>query len=287
MTTLAAHSAPQAHSPRALRRAGWAIQRKIGTTLAATRSAISLARLAWRARTRKGPGQTRIDGLALHYDDPRSLLFEYKHVFVQRLYDFRPTRPDPRILDGGGHIGLSALRFKRLAPAASITTFEPDPRVLPLLRRNLTANGAPDVEIVPAALACQAGQAAFSPDGLDGGALATTGQAAALAVATVRLSDYLTEPVDFLKLNIEGAEVDVIREAKDRLRIVRQIAIEYHGFPELGERLGELLTCLAEAGFRCVVHSFDHRTNPAGQPPFRVRPNTRWFALIAGTRDGQ
>ena len=121
----------------------------------------------------------------------------------------------------------------------------------------------------------------------DGGALASCPGTNMIRVRTVCLSSYLTEPVDFLKLNIEGAELDVIREAGDTLRNVRRLAIEYHGFPELGERLGELLSRLAAARFRCVVHAFDAATNPAGHPPFRIHAAARWYALIAGTRDVQ
>jgi FkbM family methyltransferase len=229
----------------------------------------------------------RIAGLTLRYDDPRSLAFEFKHIFVQRLYDFRPTRPRPRVLDGGGHIGLSALRFRRLAPDAQITVFEPDPAIVPMLRENLATNGADDVSVVAAALAGNAGTASFAPDGIDGGALSSRPDAPLIDVPAVRLSEYLTTPVDFLKLNIEGAELDVIREAGAALANVRQLAIEYHGFPELGERLGELLTRLARAGFRTVVHAFDRATNPAGHPPFRIHAGTRWFALVAAFRDEQ
>ena len=36
-------------------------------------------------------------------------------------------------------------------------------------------------------------------------------------VPSVRLRDYLTEPVDFLKMNIEGAEWEVLEDTEDRL----------------------------------------------------------------------
>lgn len=286
MSTLATHPphVPQASPARTW---WWSVQRGIGRIATGACAACRLARLAWLARMRAGPGATRIAGLTLRYDDPVSLRFEFKHIFVQRVYDFRPTRPGPRVIDGGAHIGLSALRIKRLAPDARITAFEPNPRILPMLRENLAANGASDVEVVEAALAGADSLAPFTADGADGGTLARAGGPGAIRVPTVRLSPYLAEPVDFLKLNIEGAELDVVREAGPALRNVRQLAIEYHGFPELGERLGELLNLLADAGLRCVVHAFDRATNPAGHPPFRIHSHTRWFALIAAARDVQ
>ena len=49
------------------------------------------------------------------------------------------------------------------------------------------------------------------------------------AVSCDRLGrDYLTEPVDFLKMNIEGVEWEVLADSEDLLRQVREIVIEYH-----------------------------------------------------------
>ena len=38
----------------------------------------------------------------------------------------------------------------------------------------------------------------------------------------------MTEPVDFLKMNIEGTEWGVLADCKARLRWVREMVIEYH-----------------------------------------------------------
>lgn len=232
-------------------------------------------------------GTTRLSGLTLCYDDALSLYMEYKHIFDWGVYDFRPQSPAPRVLDCGAHIGLSALRFLRLAPGARVTCFEPDPRVVPLLRQNLRQNAdGRAVEVVTAALAAKRGKAAFVDDGADGGALSphTDSAAHAQTVATVRLSDYLNQPVDFLKMNIEGAELDVLREAAPKLHNVRQLVVEYHGFPQPGQVLHELLELLHQCGFRYSLHHFDYETNPAVKPPFRVHANTRFFLLVAATQ---
>lgn len=247
-----------------------------------------LAKLRRRALAaeRYRPGCLTLDGCRVHYDDLLSLYMEYKHIFAWGIYDFQPTGPRPRVLDCGSHIGLSVLRFKRIAPDCRVTAFEPDAAVLEMLSRNIQENRLTDVEVVPAALAGARGTARFIGDGADGGALAHGNYAppSATVVPTVPLADYLNEPVDLLKMNIEGAEWDVLQVAADRLHNVRQMVIEYHGFPECGQKLHAILALLDECGFRYLLNHFDYETNSQVEPPFRVGATTRFFQLIAATR---
>ncbi len=270
----------------ALKRWYWSLHRRAARRRRDASLRANLARLRDLARRLppQTPSQVEIDGLQLAFDDARSLYMEFKHIFAWGIYDFESAADRPRVLDCGGHIGLSALRVKRLHPQARVTVFEPDPRVLPMLRRNLSVNGAADVEIVCAALAAAAGEGRFLPDGSDGGALVPEYVAGGGHVPTVALSDFLDEPVDFLKMNIEGAELPVLCEAASKLHRVVQLAVEYHGFPHTGQVLHELLALLHDRGFRYAIHHFDHETNPALRPPFRIEETTRFFELVTAKR---
>src|ERR1035441_6582175 len=71
-------------------------------------------------------------------------------------------------------------------------------------------------------------------------------------VRTVRLSDYITEDVDLLKLDVEGSEMAILEDlmAAGKLERVRQIIGEYHHHVKPDEdRLGEFLSLLERAGF--------------------------------------
>lgn len=279
-------STPRNAASTALRRWYWDWRRYAARRRRATLANSQLARLRRLARS-VPPRQAGVVQLANHrvrYDDALSLYMEFKHIFAWGIYDFQPRGRTPRVLDCGGHIGLSVLRAKQLAPGARITVFEPDPRVLPLLRANLEQNRLADVEVVAAALSTGAGESSFLGDGADGGALVDPGMPGAAPVATVALSAYLRQPVDYLKMNIEGAELGVLREAAKYLHNVRQLAVEYHGFPHTGQVLHEILALLDETGFRYAIHHFDAETNPALKPPFRFNETTRFFQLITATR---
>lgn len=220
--------------------------------------------------------------------DGPNFYIQYKDEFVRRIYHFDAARPDPRIIDGGGNIGMSVLSFKRLYPHARITCFEPDPAIFALLQENLARNGLEDVRLINAGLSGTAGEVAFAPDGSAGGQIAPGIGGAGPRVRMERLSDYLDEPVDFLKLNIEGEELPVLREAaaSGKLGRVRELVLEYHGWANGEQRLGDILNLLDRAGFRYLVHDFDAETCAATKPPFRLTPSTTWFCLVHACRWG-
>lgn len=230
-----------------------------------------------------GPFRVRIN------DGPNFYML-HKDVFRRRVYHFDCPRRDPRVLDCGANIGVTALYFRMVYPKARITAFEPDPTVLQYLTENLEANGIRDVEVVPAALATRAGSARFLADAKYAGTLSdyavddSDSEVSPITVQCVRLRDYLSEPVDFLKMNIERAETDVLEDCGDALRNVRSLAVEYHHLPGLPRTLHRLLALLDRQGFDYLIHDFDRETNPSCQPPFRLGPNTRYYLLIHARR---
>ena len=114
------------------------------------------------------------------------------------------------------------------------------------------------VEVVPAALWTTEGRVSFVADGADAGHVA--GLDAALgegaAVRSVRLADVLGREhrVDLLKLDVEGAEIDLLVDAEEQLNVVDRVFVEYHSFADRPQKLDELLLLLTRAGYRLQVH---------------------------------
>ena len=231
-------------------------------------------------------GHVTVGGLSLRVTDGPNAYMQYKDELVRGCYAFETSRPDPVVIDGGANIGMFSLATLRDHPGARITAFEPDPRIGAMLQENLTTNNAAQVVIVGAALGPAAGEMSFAPDGHAGGALVSG--VTDMRVQVVTLSQYLTDEVDFLKLNIEGAELDVLREAaaSNCLRRVRAMVIEYHGWPGGEQRLGPMLDLLDSQQFRYLVHDQDAQSNPRTKPPFRDPGDEPWFALVYAWRIG-
>lgn len=233
-----------------------------------------------RLRARFKPHQTRLAGYKVSYNDPRSLFAEYKNIFKNRCYYFDSARPDPLIIDGGGHIGMSVLYFKKIYPASRVLVFEPDILALEMLRRNIADNRLADVRVVESGLYSEDGVLNFNQDMTDGGKIAEDG---AGSIRVERLSKYINDEVDFLKLNIEGAEGAVLEELgrSGKLELVREMVFEWHSFARQAQDLSRVLAVLEKNNFKYLVNDYGH---PINQPPFKLADKTKYWLLVYAKR---
>ena len=209
--------------------------------------------------------------------NPGHLPYLFAEIFLAENCFFTSTRPDPLIIDGGVNIGLSVAYFKHLFPAARIIGFEPHPGAFAVAQRNCERNNFRNVELHQAALAGQRGSITlnFIPDEImastTGTRLAARGdKPQTVEVPAVCLSDYLNGDVDFLKLDIEGAEQSVLEEAAGKLRNARHIFIEFHWTRgDEANRLAVILNVLEKAGFDCLITSSMHSRRVASVQPFK------------------
>ena len=220
------------------------------------------------------------------------LVYLFEEIFLSRDYFFRSESARPRIVDCGTHVGLAILYFKWLHPGARILGFEADPDTFALLERNVVANGLADVEIENVALYPGRASVTLYRDAAWGGVPFTStdrrfveqygsrgGAPQAREVPATTLSAHLDEPVDFLKMDIEGAELPVIEElaASGKLELVRRMAIEYHHHIDPGvDRLGVLLGILERHGFGYQIRA------PLDSP---IAPRTYQNVLVHAYRD--
>ncbi len=195
---------------------------------------------------------TRLLGARIQVPDGASFAYMYREIVQQGIYRFRASRAEPRIIDCGANIGVSVAYFKRLYPGARIVAFEPDPDIFATLSANISALALEDIELHQAAVSVDVGPVRFRPDGADGGRLSASGEG--LSVNSVRLGSWLEEPIDLLKLDIEGAEVEVLADCQSMLGNVANCFVEYHSFADRPQRLVELLEILRTAGYRTHVH---------------------------------
>ena len=249
-----------------------------------------LAQLRRRMCKQKPDSLVRCLDYKIRINDGPNFYILYKDIFINRIYHFEAQRPDPLILDCGSNIGMSILYSKHAYPLARVIGFEPDPAVFSYLQENVSLNSLKDVQLVQAALSPQEGNMTFYADGKYGSYLAEhvpgdiPERWVKCKVPCVRLQNYLTEPVDFLKMNIEGAEWEVLADSEDQIRQVREMVIEYHHLPGLPRTLHKILGLLHRQGFDYLVNNFDSETNPGVRTPFCLNPNSRYYLLIYAKR---
>ena len=160
-----------------------------------------------------------------------SLRLLFHEIFLDQAYYFLTSKESPLIIDCGSNIGASILYFKKLYPRARIIGFEPFPQAFQVLKSNIQMNGLQNVTVYNLALSAQNGEQKLfyelaSPLRMS----VERPQGASISVGTTILSKYIDQPVDFLKMDIEGAELNVIEELNEtkKLPLVNQMVVEYH-----------------------------------------------------------
>jgi hypothetical protein len=81
-------------------------------------------------------------------------------------------------------------------------------------------------------------------------------------VKAIRLKDYLNNKVDFLKIDIEGAEYRVLKDISEKLTNVENLFLEYHGNFNQNDELVEIFEIISKSGFQFYIKEavsvFDH-----------------------------
>jgi FkbM family methyltransferase len=203
------------------------------------------------------PKHTEVLGMKVSFFNWHNLHILFDEVFVESCYAFEPTSDAPRIIDAGANIGVASLWFARAFPSARITAIEPDPATFATLEANMVDNGIDRVEPIAAALAGHTGTIDLMIDPLRPGFLMQSVDRDRLdgvpvTVPALRLSEVIDGPVDLLKLDVEGAEHDVITElaTTGALSEVKALSMEYHHHIDpTVDRFGEMLAILERHGF--------------------------------------
>jgi FkbM family methyltransferase len=188
------------------------------------------------------------NGNRIYYAQPAEFLHSFKEIFVEEIYRLN-LPPAPYILDCGANIGLSVIYLKTQFPDARIVAFEPDEQNFKLLRQNIKSFNFDSIEIKEEAVWNEDTYLTFHNAGNMGSRIETQSEPNLPKVKATRLKDYINTKVDFLKLDIESAEYEVLKDIKDHLHHVRNMFLEYHGNFENNNEFIEVLTIIKEAGF--------------------------------------
>jgi len=194
-------------------------------------------------------------GKPFYIADTLSFYSSFREIFQQGIYRFHATSRSPVIIDCGANYGVSVVYFKQIFPDAKVIAVEADPEIFALLQWNAAVHDLADVTLINKVVAAQAGQVEFHREGADAGRIHfMSGAKDVLTLPTIALDELLTQPVDFLKIDIEGAETEVLAASR-RLDLVSQLMVEYHSFADSPQELPRLLSTLTEAGFRYYVQT--------------------------------
>jgi FkbM family methyltransferase len=167
-------------------------------------------------------------------------------------------RKDDVVFDIGAYHGVWALILARYA--REVIAFEPNPGTFKVLSETIAVNHARNVHASPVAIAATSGSSDFW--GTGSGASLRQGQHRALrSRVRVETLDTLVEDrgsmPDVLKIDVEGAEHQVLTGARRCLAHARLVCIEIHfdELPKFGADFSMIETLITNAGFVEIMRS--------------------------------
>lgn len=213
---------------------------------------------------------------------PYWFLQSIEEIFIQEIYQFQTHKAQPLIIDCGASWGLSIIYFKQRFPSATILAYEADSKIYEMASNNLQGYAFDGVTLYNKAIWIADGSLIFSSEGAVGGCVDElkdhfnlpdytqapdetwignynlyygTYKTDDKKVAAVRLKHVLENctTVDFLKLDIEGAEHKVIIDCADEIYKVERMFVEYHSFPHQRQLLEDILRTISNSGFRYYI----------------------------------
>jgi FkbM family methyltransferase len=229
---------------------------------------------------RRVPGKLTVSGRELHYVDLHSVYHQVVQIFGSNLYGFKSTASELLILDCGAHIGLSTIYFAQRYPKAEIHAFEADPKIVEMLKHNTKAFGIENINIHCAAVWSHNNGVLFNSTEDDSGYISSNGT---VRTPSIRLKDLLeNQVVDLLKMDIEGAEFEVIKDCDDLLKNVRSLIVEVHHFRKNEGSLAELLTILENNGFSYLFQDLHFAVwlKDSEKPPFDISPTDKYVVTL-------
>ena len=178
------------------------------------------------------------------------------------------------VIDLGANIGYFTLILAKLVgPTGKVFAFEPDPRNLALLKKNVEYNNYKNVIIVPKAVSdvndkctLYVGQKTFGQNRIYKPKKTKNQNFIPIDSETVRLDDFfktnnLLNKISFIKMDIEGAEFLALNGMKEILKLNKNIKlfteVEISYLEDAGSNYTQFVDLLTENNF--ILYLADNR----------------------------
>ena len=161
-------------------------------------------------------------GLPFKIADVTSFYYSHREIFIDRIYEFKSNKKEPKI-------------FK-------------------ILRDNIELRNFKNVSLINKAISSKKESVKLFSEGADGGRMHKIDSLNYHQIEALPLDDPIDDEIDFLKMDIEGAETDVLSNSS-KINFVKEILIEYHSFVDDRQKLDILLKFLKDNGFRFYIQT--------------------------------
>jgi len=215
-------------------------------------------------KKRYTPYHVSFNGFNIQVADFKSFIYQYQEIFFNGFYSFNSKNSSPVIYDCGANIGISSLFFSSKHPSAKIVAYEASPSVFKVLEKNIRINNISNVQLFQNAIWIKNDLLEFSEEGADAGSLYAIKNSKKIQVQAIDFLEVLNkeDKIDFIKIDIEGAENELIPHLSPAFHKIDKLFIEYHSFKNTPQKLDEILSLLKEFNFRYYIRHSNERKQP-------------------------
>src|SRR5574341_955113 len=193
----------------------------------------------------------KLCGVSFHFLSNSCELFSFKEIFMDGIYEKHPLfelKNQKVIFDLGANIGFFTLRAAMNVSDCRIFSFEPHPYVFRRLAKNVRTNNLNNVFAFQCAIGSESSSAKFKMESNTWMSRIIKNNESrngdCVDVEVITLDDFIIKNqidcIDLIKIDVEGAEYDVLLGAAKSLDKIRTIVMEYHNH-DLLEKVNMLL----------------------------------------------
>ncbi len=220
------------------------------------------------------PHKVKINGHTMHIDKNDTIISH--ELLTHKVWDPYCTKifseiikKDWTVLDIGAHIGYySLLASSLVGDRGRVYSFEPDPHNFSLLQKNIYENNISNVELINKAVGEKKRKVTFHVNTRNTGdnRIFDNGQLRKeIKVQQIAIDEFLLKiPVDFIKIDIQGSEMNAMLGMKKLLSMNKNIIILTELWPEglkmSNSSISEYLTFLEKRHFYLYLVSEENKT---------------------------
>lgn len=184
----------------------------------------------------------------------------------------------PVFVDVGAHHGVYAVLIGKILEekGGRVLAIEPDSRNLAVLRENVRLNGLErTVVCCDVAISDRSGESGWKSAGGQSGLLSSRTEHGTVSVVTLSdvLKDHGINRISILMIDVEGAELPVLRGAPEWINKTPKIFCEMHPYAwkNFGYTGQEISNFITEIGLRCI-DMFFREHDPLREDLFYIGP---------------